>query len=178
MAIRWWCCEGTERAFEGRAVTKISNFGLQSRVPKRGGRVIRPACLLLCLAAPVSAACSGDRSAAPKQDTAPSGLTQTPTGSHDWTRFGWDAARSNASPDSTGITPANVATLVRQQVTIDGTVDASPIYLHGVTIGGAAHDAFVVTTTYGKTLAIDANDGSRSWEFTPDATCQRRPAVC
>ena len=48
----------------------------------------------------------------------------------------------------------------RQQVTIDGTVDASAIYLHNVQVNGAAHDVFFVTTTYGKTLAIDANDGS------------------
>jgi glucose dehydrogenase len=55
----------------------------------------------------------------------------------------------------------------RQQVSLDGTVDASPIYLHGVTVNGAAHDVFFVTTTYGKTIAIDANDGSILWEFTP-----------
>src|SRR5438105_2560155 len=73
--------------------------------------------------------------------------------SHDWTRFGWDAARSSASPDSTGISASNAGTLRRQQVTIDGTVDASAIYLHDVQVGGggASHDVFFVTTTYGKT---------------------------
>ena len=86
---------------------------------------------------------------------------------HDWTRFGCDAQRSNASADSTGITAANAATLVRQQVQIGGTVDASPIYLHGVAIGGASHDAFFVTTTYGKTLAIDAHNGATLWTYTP-----------
>src|SRR5437016_14055215 len=54
--------------------------------------------------------------------------------SHDWTRFGWNAGRSGASTDPTGITAANVSTLKRQQVTIDGTVDSSPIYLHSVRI--------------------------------------------
>lgn len=86
---------------------------------------------------------------------------------HDWTRFGWNAARSNASTDATGIDSTNVGALHRQQVTIDGTVDASPIYLHGVQVNGAAHDVFVVTTTYGKTLTIDAKDGSVLWRFTP-----------
>jgi hypothetical protein len=56
----------------------------------------------------------------------------------------------------------------RQQVALDGTVDASPIYLHGVRVGGAAHDVFFVTTTYGKTLAIDANNGAILWRFTPN----------
>ena len=86
---------------------------------------------------------------------------------HDWTRFGWDASRSSAATDETGITAGNVATLRRQQVTLDGTVDASPIYLHGVRVNGGMHDVFFVTTTYGKTLAIDADTGSILWRFMP-----------
>ena len=86
---------------------------------------------------------------------------------HDWTRFGYDEARSNASDADVGLTAATLPTLRRQQVTIDGTVDASAIYLHNVQVNGAAHDVFFVTTTYGKTIAIDANDGSILWRFTP-----------
>ena len=86
---------------------------------------------------------------------------------HDWTRFGWDVSRSSASTDATGITAANVSTLKRQQVTLDGTVDSSPIYLHGVQVNGRAHDTFFVTTTYGKTIAIDAADGAILWRYTP-----------
>src|SRR5213075_3172780 len=44
---------------------------------------------------------------------------------------------------------------------------ASAIYLHGAQIGSARHDAFFVTTTYGKTLAIDAANGAVLWRFTP-----------
>ncbi|HJP60133.1 MAG TPA: hypothetical protein VJ865_09035, partial [Gemmatimonadaceae bacterium] len=98
--------------------------------------------------------------AASTRDTADSVATTAPpiqrrAGTHDWTRFGWDAGRSNASLDPTGITAANVATMQRQQVQLDGTVDASPIYLHGVRVNGADRDVFFVTTTYGKTIAID-----------------------
>jgi len=81
--------------------------------------------------------------------------------------FGWDASRSNASADPTGITAANISGMRRQQVTLDGTVDASPIYLHGVRVNGTDRDVFFVTTTYGKTQAIDANDGSILWNYTP-----------
>src|SRR3989440_1424916 len=90
-----------------------------------------------------------------------------PPGTQDWTRFGWDAGGSNAPPIAVGITAANVATLVRQQVAIDGTVDASAIYLHGVPVNGSTHDVFFVTTTYGKTLAIDAQNGAVLWRYTP-----------
>lgn len=92
-----------------------------------------------------------------------------PAAAQDWTRFGWDAGRSSAPPPSTptGITAGNVASLVRQRVLLDGTVDASAIYLHGVQVRGKTADVFFVTTTYGKTLAIDARDGAVLWEYTP-----------
>ncbi len=85
----------------------------------------------------------------------------------DWTRFGYDAGRQNVGPDRTGITAANVGRLRRQQVVLDGTVDSSPIYLRGATVDGERHDVFAVTTSYGKTIAVDADTGSVLWRFTP-----------
>jgi len=43
-------------------------------------------------------------------------------------------------------------------VSLDGTVDSSPIYLDGVVF---------VTTAYGETEAIDASTGAVEWRFTP-----------
>ena len=40
----------------------------------------------------------------------------------------------HVGPAATGITAANVAKLTRRQVSLDGTVDSSPIYLHGVSV--------------------------------------------
>ncbi len=81
----------------------------------------------------------------------------------DWGRFGYDAARHNASPDGT-VTAGNVQRLHRLRVQLDGTVDSSPIY---VAKGVRGRDAFIVTTTYGKTEAIDAANGRVLWRFTP-----------
>jgi hypothetical protein len=53
----------------------------------------------------------------------------------------------------------DVGTLRWQQVAIDGIVDASATYVHGVPVQGAEHDVFFVTTTCGKPLATDAIDG-------------------
>ncbi|HET7306667.1 MAG TPA: PQQ-binding-like beta-propeller repeat protein [Gammaproteobacteria bacterium] len=89
--------------------------------------------------------------------------------SMDWPTFGWNAARTGAPMASMGITAANVGKLHRQQVRIDGTVDSSPIYLHGVRVKSKTHDVFFVTTTYGKTIAIDADHGTILWEYTPPA---------
>lgn len=85
----------------------------------------------------------------------------------DWPEFGLNPQRSGTSALSTGITAANVSHLRRTSVALPGTVDSSPIYLHGASVMGAIHDTAIVTTTYGKTLALDANSGRILWTFTP-----------
>ncbi len=81
----------------------------------------------------------------------------------DWARFGYDAARHDSGPAATGITAANVGSLRAQRVALDGTVDSSAVYVRGV----RGRDLAIVTTTYGKTEAIDARTGLRVWRFTP-----------
>src|SRR6266404_2063963 len=95
---------------------------------------------------PALAACGAAPSSRAPQDSAaaPTPSHSSSASTHDWTRFGWDAGRSSASGDPTGITAANVGKMRRQQVALDGTVDASPIYLHGVRVGGGVHDVFFV----------------------------------
>jgi outer membrane protein assembly factor BamB len=85
----------------------------------------------------------------------------------DWPEFGLDPQRSDASTLATGITAGNLANLRRVTVSLPGTVDSSPVYVHAASVAGAAHGVVVVTTTYGKTLAIDASSGQKLWTFTP-----------
>ena len=85
----------------------------------------------------------------------------------DWPMFGGNVQSTSANPRPTGITAANVRQLRHRTVALDGLVDASAIYLHGVTVSGAKHDAIFVTTSYGKTIAIDAASGDALWEYTP-----------
>jgi outer membrane protein assembly factor BamB len=85
----------------------------------------------------------------------------------DWPEFGLDPQRSDVSELASGITAANVAHLRHVSVSLPGTVDSSPIYLHDVSVHGAVHDVIVVTTTYGKTIALDADSGQILWTFTP-----------
>jgi outer membrane protein assembly factor BamB len=127
---------------------------------------------LAVAACTVLAACGGTaqlRLSAPKI-SATAIASPSPTASArllDWPEFGLDPQRSDVSESATGITAANVAHLQQRTVALPGTVDSSPIYLHGVTVDGAEHNVIVVTTTYGKTLAIDANSGTILWVFTP-----------
>jgi outer membrane protein assembly factor BamB len=120
------------------------------------------ASLLLALCA-VLAACGSSHASSGGMAT-PRATTEV---GGDWNRFGYDAARHDAGPAHTGITAANVGRLTRQRVDVGGTVDSSPIYLRGVTVDGAEHDVFFVTTSYGKAVAVDASNGSVLWTFTP-----------
>ena len=79
----------------------------------------------------------------------------------DWTRFGYDAAKTNDSPR--GISAAKVGTLSEKRVQIGGTVDSSPIYFSRVRVKGSARELLVMTTTYGKTLGVDASTGATLW---------------
>ena len=105
--------------------------------------------------------------ASPNRNRREGGIAQRTAAPQDWSRFGWAAGRSSAPTMPTGVTAANVASLERQQVANDGTVDAAAIYLHGARVHGGTVDVFFVTTTYGKTLAVDARGGAVLWEYTP-----------
>jgi hypothetical protein len=85
----------------------------------------------------------------------------------DWPMFGGDLPSSSANLQLTGITAANLGQLTRRQIVLDGLVDASAVYLHGASIRGARHDAIFLTTSYGKTLAVDAARGEVLWEYSP-----------
>jgi outer membrane protein assembly factor BamB len=85
----------------------------------------------------------------------------------DWPLFGLTSARINATDAPSGVTAAGLAHLRRIRVSLPGTVDSSPIYLHAVRVAGRTRDVFVMTTTYGKTLALDARTGRIAWTYTP-----------
>ena len=87
--------------------------------------------------------------------------------SGDWLRFNFDAQRSGVGPADTGITARNLRSLSVRRVHLDGTVDSSPIELHAIRIRGRVRDVVVMTTTYGRTIAIDPGTGAKLWEFVP-----------
>jgi outer membrane protein assembly factor BamB len=115
------------------------------------------------LAAAALPGCGGSSDSAANEGSA-AGVQATRAG-HDWTRFGYDAQRSNHAPRSL---LRSFSGLKRRQVSLPGTVDSSPIYLHSVRVKGKRRDVFFMTTTYGRTLAIEASTGKRLWQFVPN----------
>jgi hypothetical protein len=96
-------------------------------------------------------------------------LAAAPAGAakHDWTRFGFDAARSNSSSAVAGIGAADLSKLKRQDVALTGTPDSSPVYLHHIEVMGHKRDVFVVGTSYGRVFAVGADTGKILWTYTP-----------
>lgn len=134
---------------------------------------VRPsarATLLAC--AIVLVACGGHATGA-SSTAAAAGSTEAPAAvaaavpGGDWTRFDYNAQRSGVGPANTGITARNHGSLRVRRVTIDGTVDSSAIELHAIRIHGRVRDVIVVTTTYGRTIALDPGTGAKLWEYTP-----------
>jgi hypothetical protein len=70
----------------------------------------------------------------------------------------WPVFRTSAQRVATGLTAGGVTRLRRHAIHLDGTVDSSPVLARGL---------LVVTTTYGKTIALNARTGRRAWEYTP-----------
>jgi outer membrane protein assembly factor BamB len=120
------------------------------------------------LSAAILVACGGHAAGAvsdsPASTPAPSSAA-VPGG--DWLRFDYDARRSGVGPANTGIVPGDLGALQTRVVQVDGTVDSSPIELHDVFAGGRVRDVVVLTTTYGRTIALDPGTGARLWEYVP-----------
>jgi PQQ-like domain len=121
------------------------------------------ACVLACSV--LLAACGGSLAAgAPSSPASAAAASPSPG---DWTRFNYDAARTGVDPASTGITARNLGRLRVRRIHLDGTVDSSAIELHGIVVRRRARDVIIVTTTYGRTIALDAGTGAKLWEYVP-----------
>jgi hypothetical protein len=140
-------------------------------------RVLRPlAVTAVALTVALLAACGGSSgtaksaaSATVATDTAPSAESAPVSAARrgDWTRFGYDAARTNHAPR--GLSAGEIAGLSERRVQLPGTVDSSPIYFSRARVRGRTRALVVMTTTYGKTIGVAADSGAVLWTFTPSS---------
>jgi hypothetical protein len=81
-----------------------------------------------------------------------------------------DNARTGQSLHETVLTPNNVRTPIFGKIgffTVDGKVDAQPLYLSNVNIPGqGAHPVLYVATEHGSVYAFDANNGLGLWNVS------------
>ena len=117
----------------------------------------RPTALLALAAVVCGCSSGGSTDESTATDTVPVESSPTVPAQSTWPLFGVTPDRRNDFQAPTGITAGNVTTLARVSIDVPGTVDSSPI-----SVGGR----FVVTTSYGKTLALDRH-GRILWTSTP-----------
>jgi hypothetical protein len=91
-----------------------------------------------------------------------------PTGK-DVTTYHYDNSRDGLNANETILTPANVNSASFGKLnllSVDGLVDAEPLYLSAVTIGGQTHNVLYVVTEHDSVYAFDADSGTQLWKVS------------
>ena len=89
------------------------------------------------------------------------------TNAPDVTTYHDDIARDGLNAQETILTLANVNSTQFGKIgfdTVDGLVDAEPLYLANVTIGGKLHNVLYVATEHDSVYAFDADTGAQIWK--------------
>jgi len=128
----------------------------------------RGGCLavLLWLLSAVMAGCSGGSSQASSAPPATPPPPPTPTQHTDIVTYKNDLARTGQNLTESVLTPGNVKSAsfgLLRILTVDGKVDATPLYLSALTVQGAAHNVVFVATEKDSVYAFDADSGSLLW---------------
>ncbi len=99
--------------------------------------------------------------------TVTSNTPPPPPSGTDVTTFHNDVARTGLNPTETTLTTSNVNEhtfgLLRN-LSVDGKVDAEPLYLSGLMINGTAHNTVFVATENDSMYAFDSDTGSIIWQ--------------
>ena len=80
-----------------------------------------------------------------------------------------DLMRTGQNLSESKLTPANVAAAsfgLLRQLKVDGKVDAQPLYVSSLVIGGSSHHALIVATEHASVYAFDADSGSTLWQVS------------
>jgi hypothetical protein len=87
----------------------------------------------------------------------------------DVTTFHNDNLRTGQNLTETILTPANVkfqAFGLLRNLSVDGKVDAEPLYLSQLSVNGAAHNVVFVATEHDSVHAFDADTGAQLWKVS------------
>ncbi len=93
----------------------------------------------------------------------------SPSTAYDVTTFKNDTSRTGQFLAETTLTPAtvNVSTFgLLGLMSVDGKVDAQPLYLGQLPVGGANHNALFVATEHGTVYAFDADTRAILWQVS------------
>ena len=88
----------------------------------------------------------------------------------DVTTFHYDNARDGLNSQETVLTPANVNSSSFGRIgydTVDGKVDAQPLYLANITVGGQSRNVLYIATEHDSVYAFDADSNDKQlWQVS------------
>ena len=121
------------------------------------------------LLAALLAACSSGGSSSSSAPPAGGGPPPTPAQHTDVVTYKNDLSRTGQNLTESVLTLANVNSSSFGQLrflSTDGKVDAQPLYLSALSIGGAAHNVVFVATENDSVYAFDADSGATLWQVS------------
>ncbi|WP_221269974.1 hypothetical protein RBB78_15130 [Tunturiibacter empetritectus] len=89
------------------------------------------------------------------------------TNAPDVTTFHYDVARDGLNAQETILTQSNVNSTQFGKIgfdAVDGKVDAQPLFLANVFVGGQLHNVLYVATEHNSVYAFDADNGTQIWK--------------
>ena len=129
------------------------------------------ACLAGCNGCGSSSSSNGSPVTGGTGGTSGSGGTGSPSapGTVSVLTYHNDNARTGQNTQETALTTANVNSTSFGKVgfdSVDGKVDAEPLYVPAQSIGGATHNVLYVETEHDSVYAFDADNGSTLWHVS------------
>ena len=92
--------------------------------------------------------------------------TSVTTYHNDNARDGWNSSETLLTPQAVNATTFGKL----RELTVDGHVDAQPLYISNLSIAGQTHNALITVTEHGTAYAFDADQGSELWQISTLAT--------
>jgi len=92
-----------------------------------------------------------------------------PPSSVDVTTYHYDNARDGLNANETSLTLSNVNSTTFGRISFfstDGRIDAEPLYLSQLTIGGGTHNVLYVVSEHDSVYAFDADTGLTLWQIS------------
>jgi hypothetical protein len=99
----------------------------------------------------------------------PSGGGTGMAATHDVLTYHNDIGRTGQNLNETILTPANVNSTTFGKVgffTVDGKVDAQPLFVESLAIAGGTHNVLIVATENDSVSALDADSGAQLWKVS------------
>jgi hypothetical protein len=116
-----------------------------------------------------SASGSGSATSSAPASSSPTSSAPTSTSGTDVVTYKNDALRTGSNTTETVLTTTNVTSAtfgLLRNLSVDGKVDAQPLYLSQLTVAGASHSVVFVATENDSAYAFDVNTGAVLWKVS------------